>query len=470
MASEAGLREWRRLHPASVVVNLVPRAARVVRTSWPVLFALVWGEATDFAGLIDLGILLFFFLMTVGSTVVHFLTLRYRLRDGRLELRTGLLRRQVRVFDSARIQNVELIRNVFHRLSGLVEVRLETASGTEVEGLLSALRREDGEELVEALRPRVAVVAAEAPAPEVLVRSTWVDHVRWGATAVRLGASLVLFGLVTEFLPRALPVDLGSGTVRVGLLATAVVSASLLSGVATAALRWWGFQLTVQGDALVAEGGLLTRRRIELGRGKVQVAMVSAPVLRRLAGFATLRLETAAARQERGGVVTAVAVAPVVDAEELDAVVRRAIPEVDVSVLARDLEPPHRHALVRSVILAVMRAAVAVGLALWWFGAWGAVAGVLLPVWVGLAWLDYRSQGWRVTEHVVIARSGWWHRRVAVVARAKLQAAHASQGLMRRRWGLARVAVRVAGTTVALPDMSWERAGATVRELSRLPG
>ena len=55
------------------------------------------------------------------------------------EMQSGLLNRQVRVIPPERIQNVELTRNVFHRMSGLVEVRVETASGTDIEGQLSAL-------------------------------------------------------------------------------------------------------------------------------------------------------------------------------------------------------------------------------------------------------------------------------------------------------------------------------------------
>src|SRR6185503_14051289 len=128
----------------------------------PIALAFVYGQANG-QGLFDLGLLLLFFGLAIGNTLVHYLTLRYRLADGRLEIRSGLLNRQARVIAADRVQNVEMVRNVFHRLSGLVEVRIETASGTEVEGLLSALSVADAEALIGALEAARGEVPAAHP-------------------------------------------------------------------------------------------------------------------------------------------------------------------------------------------------------------------------------------------------------------------------------------------------------------------
>ena len=129
--------EWRGLHPLSLVANLAPRTWRTLRGTWPLLAAFAIGGRRDSVAILFIAAL--FFGMAVWSTVLHFLTLRYRVVHGRLEMRSGLLNRQNRALDPSRIQNTELVRNPLHKLLGLVELRVETASGREVEGLLSAL-------------------------------------------------------------------------------------------------------------------------------------------------------------------------------------------------------------------------------------------------------------------------------------------------------------------------------------------
>ena len=421
---------WEQLHPASVVVNLVPRAWRVVRGAWPILLAVFFGGRADPAGLLDFGLLLAFSMLTVGSTVVHFLTLRYRVADGRLEIATGLLNRQVRVIDPARIQNLELTRNVFHRMSGLVEVRLETASGTEVEGLLSALDSGAAQRLVDALEAERRRRMQEEPTeeePPVLVKSDPWDLIRYGATATRFGAVIVLFGVGMEILQvaeRERVEQLGGLFNGLGLFAIglAAISGSWLLGIGAALVRHYGFGLTQRGRTLVAAEGLLTRRQVELRVDKVQLVTVSQPLIRRWLGFGSVLIETAAApSSDRGGTQRSEAMIPVVETGDIDTIVRRAVPQLDVDLRTAELKPPHPRALVLALFSSVLRAAVFSGLVSWLFWPWGLLALALIPAGIVSAVLDYRFQGWLVSEEVVVARRGWWNRRTFVVALHKLQ-------------------------------------------------
>ena len=135
MASEAAPAEvgaWRSLEPASLLVNLLPDLWRTARAAWPLLLAVFVGGGI--ANVVNLGLLTVFFGSAIGRTVLHFLTLRYRLHEGKLEIRTGLIGRRFRVIDPGRIQNVEIVQNVFHKLAGLVELRIETAGDAGAEG------------------------------------------------------------------------------------------------------------------------------------------------------------------------------------------------------------------------------------------------------------------------------------------------------------------------------------------------
>jgi len=479
-ASPAGVEpDWEMLHPASVAVNLLPRAWRVIRGLWPLLLALLWRGSSDetgmWVGLVDGGIVLLFFLLTVGGTLRHWLTLRYRIHRGRLEIRTGLLSRQVRTIDPARIQNVELVRTIPHRVSGLVEVRIETASGTEVEGLLSALTVDEAQALQDrlvALRDaaREAAEPDQDPAGDVLVRNGPWELFQYGATAGRFGAAAVALGLLVEGLSWISPEAFADNVQRLlGLqgvaLGVAVLAGAWLFGIATVFLRHWGFSLRQRRGALVVDGGLTTRRTLELPLHKVQIVLTSEPLIRRWIGFGSLTVETAAARSGEGGTERRAALVPVVARQELPELARLAVPDLDVDPWQVELRPPHKRALIRGVSRRIVQVLLLAALLGALVSPWA-----LLLVLVALplsfaAWLDWRHQGWLVTDRAVIGRRGFFDRRLVVVSRRRLQSVTASQGPLMRRLGLAEVRVRVAGNSVSLPLIGWDEAQRIVREL-----
>ena len=92
-APEVTAPQWRSLHPASLAVNLIPQAWRTIKSFWFVFLALLLGEGigeSSFGtGLFDLAFVGFFFFLAFARTAVHWATLRYRVADGRLEIKSG---------------------------------------------------------------------------------------------------------------------------------------------------------------------------------------------------------------------------------------------------------------------------------------------------------------------------------------------------------------------------------------------
>jgi len=454
---------WKVLHPLSVVVNLVPRTWSVIKSMWPIFLILLFGGRADGQSLFDIALLSVFLMLTFGGTILHWWTLRYRVFDGRLEVQTGFFNRQTRVIAPDRIQNLETVSNVFHRLSGLVEIRIETASGTEVEGLLSALSVVEANALIETLESLRSgpVVDEREEQQSVIARNSLIDLFRYGATATRLGAALVVIGFLFEGQRRLdsgidLVTDLGWQGFFLVLLA--ILSGTWLLGTGRAVARHYGFTMVHTGSALIATEGLFTRRRVELPKDKVQLVVVSEPILRRWAGFGSVHIETAAARPEGGGIQNAEAVIPVVETAHLYEVVRQAVPELDVDLENLNLRPPATKALVRELIASTWQSSLFVVAVSWWFWPWGLLSVVSVPLGWFAVWMDHRHQGWLVTGDVIIARQGFLSRQTRVVARGKLQSSEVSQGPFLRRYSLGRLAVRVAGNVVALPIVAMEEA------------
>ncbi len=467
---------WRRLHPASLVVNLIPRTFRVIWGFWPLmLLMLVGGSVAGGPDLTDLGFVLIFMFTGMWSTFIHFLTLRYRIFNGKVEIKQGLLSRQARTIDPARIQNVGLVRNPFHRLSGLVEVRLETAGDVRTEGLLSALSVRDATRFMQQLAALRGKPVAQTSVRPVLKLGLG-ELLAYGLSKPSAGYVVVLLLAITEVAPILSPGNAARAIeeMQPGLMAGLLLLAFVASWVGTAMLsivRHYGFTLTREGlerpadMKLRAREGLLTTREVEIPLRKVQLAVADEPLMRRWMGFGTVSVETAGLGSLREGVQAAELVVPMVDRDELNAIVRSAIPRNTVDPWRFDLKPAHPRALWRLLFGSVVRSTlIAVPLSVF-FWPMGLVSLALFPLGLLSAWLDYRYQGWLITPEVVIARRGFWRRTTAVLARDKLQSVHLVQGPLMRGYGLGRVVLRVAGSQVVLPDLGFEDAATLLERL-----
>ena len=465
---------WRSLHPASLAVNLLPQAWRTVRGGWPLLVALFFGGSSMGVEVFDLSLLIAFFAVALSRTTVHFLTLRYRVHSGRLEIRHGLVNRQARALDPARIQNVSLNRNLFHRVSGLVEVRVETAGDASTTGMLSALSTAEARRLqaeLDALVGAAPVPGEErapgappgAPSPSPLVETGVLELLAYGLSRRTVGTVAVITAVGMELLGRLGPEGAAQArwAAQPRVLAAAILLAfagSWVWSAGTAIFRHWGFTLRRTGERLHTREGLATIRSVEIPLRKVQIVQVVEPLLRRLMGYGSVLVETAALGFADGQLRQAEGVVPMVEHEELPGIVRAAAPLTDVDPWNMTLMPAHPRALYRAVVQRLLRLAVVCGGVAWIvdpLGAWAFVGLVLAPP---LAWLDWRWQRWAVTPQAVVARRGFLTRRTWVIARDKLQSVHVHQTMLMRWHRLGRVEVRVAGTEVSLPDVHIEQA------------
>ena len=469
---------WKRPAPASFLVHLVPALGAALWQAWPLL-VFAWFGRTGGSGvassLLAMGVI---FVMGAARTLAGVATLRYRVAPGRLEIRSGLLSRHHRVLDPGRVQDVEIVQNVFHRMAGLVEVRIETAAGVDgVEGLLSALTLEDAEAVQAALRTRPAEQGSgvgvatgatagdgrtgegDAAAHDVLVRMDWTEVLAFGGSEARTGAALAaIFGLwelSTVLDPRAPVLDAR------GMLGVALVALGLgwALGVANAALRHAGFRLSRSPDALDLVSGWLTRRALHIPRRRVQAACVEEPLLRRALGYASVRIETAATGlpgEERPGE----GFVPMVPRDDLPHVLDALLRATDAGdAMAR--RPARAPVLAAPPRRAVVRAALPLRVAL----VAGVVAGMTGRLWplaalapaAVLGWLDGRAAGWSLdagwASAMLVVRRGWLARRTWYVPVARLQSVHLVEGPLQRRLGLAAVHAWIAGVEVVTPEL-----------------
>ena len=446
-------------------------AERVLRLGWPLLFVVASGTPTIGSigpigpvgpvviALVVLGGLC----VLVGWQVVVYKRFSYEVTADTLDIRSGVLSRREREIPLRRVQNVDSSRNVVQRALGIVDVSVETAGGGATEARLRYLSTGDARRLREDLRRRERDLDADDGTTDEEAR---VDRTPTELFAIR-PRELVLFGLVsidlrllslaTVLLPlfgpplASLMSSDGVPVGPAGVLVLAPASAAafvLLSGLASGAFKaanYYDFRLSRADDDLRYERGLFQRSEGTIPVEKVQALAIKANVSARLAGYATLAVETAGYAPGQGSSGGSEAAVPLATRERC-------------LTLARSIEPfeepefsrPPKRARTRYAVRYTALVCLLTGLA-WAVTrlfdvtfAWYAVLALLVAVPVA-AHLKWANRGYALGEGYVFTRNGVWTRTTTIVPDYRVQTVAETRTIFQRRRSLATLTVDTAG-------------------------
>lgn len=468
--------DWRTLDARMLLIHPVTEGIRFL----PALVAVFiagrtsdghdWWQLAAVAAVVVLGVL-------------RWLTTRYRIGNGQIELRKGLLNKQVIATPADRVRTVDVTAPVFHRLLGVAKVEIGTAGGGHrgERIVLDALGAAEARHLREELLHRRgsqpselpgegstwaddgrSPVAAEAAGPEaettlLVLQPSWVRFAPLtisgflsGLAVVGFGGQFVSQGFGLQGLrgaeqrvsdtPLWLALTAGAGTVAVAVSVLAVVGY---------VLSFWGFRLTRHGGgSLHVSRGLLTTRETSIEEARLRGLEVGEPLGLRLAGGGRLQAVTTglSRRENERGSAWLVPPAP-------RAVVERVAAEVvgDPEALSAPLTS-HGHAArrrryVRAVgpALLVSGAAVALTLLRGWPGWVLALAGLTVLASPALAKDRYAGLGHHLTARHLVVSSGSFSRRRDALSRDGIIGWNVRQTLFQRRSGL----VTLTATTAA---------------------
>lgn len=470
----------RRLHGSSLIFRLIPLVQ-----SFLVPALLVFFLSSDGSWQLWLPLLILpAFLIELYRTR----TLRYRLEPDELVIMTGRWFRNERHIPYQRIQNIDLVQGLLHRLLDVGEVRLETASGAGVEAKLIVLSRSAEAELREAVaQGRYGAGESEAasaePEPEAaldggeeVIAQTFppqsepvlrLGFGEIGRIAMDPGRSLiplgVLFGLGWEFeLFERFQVwsrvegwfeagGLGYGWLDGLLLALlAFVLLTLFSLIGTT-LLFHGFELHLVDDQFRIRRGLLTKVRATVPRRRIQLVSVHQSLIHRWMDRVRVRVGTAGqgSSEEDDGQEESW-LAPLCASREVSELLR----EIDPRFVANepDWRPFPRAALQRARRRALRGALV---LAAVLVAAWKWMEGVpnevlfLTPLpfvwlWMTAGWA-YHRRAFAIDSQRLVLREGWWKHRTTYVLMEKVQSVECVAGVFDRRWQQAQLSVDTAG-------------------------
>ena len=365
-----------RLHPLYLLTGL----GQSVRGAWGLIAGgAVFAAQERWWIVIAMGVL--FTVFSIGSLLVRWLKLEYRVGPHELRIDSGWLSRTSRAIPFDRVTDVDLEQNPLHRLFGLARVKLETggsAGGKEEEGVLHTISLERAEALREHIRTRrrkaapVAAAESAAEASEPIYAMDLSRVLTAGIFNFSLAVIAGLFG-ITQTMGDALGFDPFERSFWVGLLAQsgplrdtimahqiiAALAGSLVllllgigTGVIRTLLREYGFRLDRSATGFRRRRGLLTLTDVSIPAKRVQATILANGPIRRRFGWWELKLQSLAQDGGKGDHV----VAPLARASEADAILASLNWK---AVVGPDGWQPVSRAFVTSFVLRPRRAGVA---------------------------------------------------------------------------------------------------------------
>ena len=464
--------EWRRLDARMLLIHPVETVVRLL----PALLALLVARANSNS---DQPWEIYALPVIVAFGVLRWFTTRYRIADGRIELRRGLLTKQTTTAQLDKVRTVDLTARVYHRVLGLAKVEISTGGGQRDRLVLDSLRVEEGRRLRAELLHRIDPAVTGLPSPTgmpvdttavdpdarqvpppadeqlVLLDPGWVRYAPFTLTGLATAAAGVgfLFQAVGRVRDQGEVIASGAEWVRglaiwVDVLLLLVVVSVLAVGAYV--LNFWGFRLTRNRlGSLHTRRGLLTTRETSIDHARVRGVQVDEPAGLRLVGGRRLKVVTTGLLRERGGADWLVPPAPVADVVRVASEVV-AEPDAVTAPLSTHGRAALRRRLTRTVVPTVV---VLVGLAVLrsetdlpagWYGA----APVLLAL---AAWLGvdrYAGLGHRVTPRYLVVREGSLDRRRVALDRDGVIGWTVRRSFFQRRAGVATlIATTAAGAS-----------------------
>jgi putative membrane protein len=470
---------WRRLSTRMLLLYPIQELPRAL----PALFGLlVAGSSRGDGG--RWGLLGIGFVVALG--VVRWFTTSYRITLEQVQVRKGLLRRQVLTVPRDRLRTVDVTAHPLHRLLGLVRVILGTGrsdrdgdGGIKLDGLTAAEASRLREELLHrgvpatVANPGTAAAAlADTPADATADAGEEVELARLDPAWVRYGPFTLSGVLTLGLLAGALSQFVSEGHVDPGRLGASrsaidhiasvplwlaivevVVAAMIVVAAASTVgyvLAFWRFQLTRHsGGTLRVTRGLVTIRSTTIEERRLRGVEISEPLLlRAVRGARCIAIATGlrvGRGAERGGTLL-LPPAPRSEATRVAALVLRRDEPLTVALRAHGAAARRRRYTRALPLCAVTVAGFA---ALWrWAGlpAWAWLASLaLLPAGALLAFDRYRGLGHAVARGHLVCSIGSLVRRRNLLAREGIIGWNLHQSFFQRRAGL----VTLTATTAA---------------------
>lgn len=375
----------------------------------------------------------------------------YFFEEDSLRISHGVFRKREREIPYRRVQNVNLKKNILHRVLGIAKADFETAGGSGTEASLKYVTVDQGRDIQERVRRfRSGDVGEEDSDKESVFELSGRDLVAYSFLSVdarSVGLALAGFGVFAGVLAGVMESFSLGPVVGFSLLGVLLLGGTWVLSAASNFVKFYGFRLWRRDDTLEYEYGLLNRSEGSVPEEKVQGISMEENFLKRLFGFASLKLETAGVSDEQQVQSDVTAVPLAERSEVLD--FARMIESFEGLDLNGVPSRARRRYFGRYLIgiSGLLVAGFLVDSVL--FGVPYMAVLLFVPLAAAGAHLKWRNRGWELHEDHFVNMNGFWQRRVDVTPYYRVQNVIQTETVFQRRWDLSSVTMDTAGDVMS---------------------
>ncbi len=412
-------------------------------------------------------------------TIVQFWFYHYWLEADRLVVKEGILFKSLRQVPYERIQNVNVEKNVLHRIFKVATLQIESASGVKPEAVIRVIADEQIKHIQKVIKQQTHINSEDpGHSKEVeetdgamgapLYEMTNKDVATYGFISHK---ALVPIGIVGSILSQNdyyrdrfinfmqkfvgdLHVerwDFSEWLVFGGAFVLLMMVTIWLSSIALAFLKFYQFKLSKTGRNLNAEMGLLTKITANIPIKRIQLLKIKHSPLHRYFKRVSVKMETAGGVTEQSGILMNW-IAPLVSRPKAQQLVSEIQPEVDwAKIKWQPLEVRAWKRVFKRVMFFVLLPTVPL---IYFYHALGMLPLLLTPLVYLYAKAYINKAGYAVNEQIIAYRHGVIFHTLSVVKVGKIQNIAYSQTPFDRRNDMARFTVDTAGSNPVVQDIN----------------
>ena len=444
----------RKLHPATIIVAIIPALKEAVRAALPVIlgsFASGRGAGGDWVAIAIGGLTGFFAIGTYWTT-------RFDIEPEHVVHRTGWIFRKDRRIPLDRIQNVNIRQNVLERLFNVATIDVETALGKGRDLKLSVLKLADAERFREELIGAAQVDPTVQSLPdEPLVRLTTHDLIIGAVTEVHLQQMIVLF--FTFVGPGVAPLmklaerfgGTASVAVYVGIVLLAIVGAWLW-GVVSYLLKYGNFNVRLVDQIFRISYGLVNRAQLAIRPERIEYLQLTTTIFQRSLDRASFFAGTASTFGEAG------VLAPIALFVKRHVAYRSAsdvLPGLDIEWLKwRPFSSIfYRAAIIKWLVFLGIVAFVAALIGTLWAGIVVGALTVLGACRLSTLLLARPENSYAISDDALVVRMGYLHQNTFAMPIVRIENLQITQSWFWRRSGTVHVVAQAMKHRIHMPAM-----------------
>lgn len=445
--------EFKRQHPIAAIT----RVLELIRQNFFTIIILLFIGSSNTEGYF-----LYFLAGGLGVALIGgvfgWWVFKYRVYEDELQIRKGIVVKNKLYMSKDRIQVIDITEGLLQRMFGLVKVEVKTAGGGTETATISAISREDAEDLRNELRKKNTGdiegkdIQKEAETDKDEVLASWKlspkDLVYAAFTSGNFGLIASILGAISgqldefineetiEYIYEAMP-----GYSNVTVIVSLVIAIILISWVLSflgVIFRYSDFRLEKTSNELIITSGLLERKHITVPFDRIQAVRFVEGIIRQPLGYGMIYVESAGFDQTQKG--RSIVLAPFMAASGVSDFLKTFLTEYSEPEF--HIRPP-KNVLFRYIRRPNYFMLLLIPVA-WYLLEYGWLLIFLVPLLGLLGWLRYRDAALALGEGILRMRYRVLSRTTAIIKRNRIQNIELSENPFQRKRDILNLTVTAA--------------------------